>query len=165
VNDVPLKLRLDPHLRLGRRGRRWPGLAAVTRLWLLALTLVGAQFALAQGAPGVVAIGVDPAVLKGAWKRTDGNYIILVRDIGAAGEITGMYFNPSPLPFAKAQASREAGMLRAAFELQAGGYNGSTYELRYDAASDRLIGVYFQAVAKQRFDVSFIRQRVEGAQR
>ena len=43
--------------------------------------------------------------------------------------------------------------------LAAGGYNGSTYTLTYDPASDTLKGVYFQAVAQQRFNVYFTRVR------
>ena len=46
-----------------------------------------------------------------------------------------------------------------AIGLQAGGYSGSTYELSYDPASDRLKGVFFQAVAKQRYDIYFERQK------
>jgi hypothetical protein len=45
------------------------------------------------------------------------------------------------------------------FELRAGGYNGSTYTLKYDAASDQLKGVYYQAVAKQKFEVGFVRAK------
>jgi hypothetical protein len=41
--------------------------------------------------------------------------------------------------------------------LQAGGYGGSTYDLLYEPATDRLKGVYYQAVAKQKFDVVFVR--------
>jgi hypothetical protein len=48
--------------------------------------------------------------------------------------------------------------LRLAFELQAGGYNGSTYELTYDPASDQLKGVYYQAVARQKYEVYFVRK-------
>ena len=48
--------------------------------------------------------------------------------------------------------------LRASFELRAGGYEGSTYDLVYDPASDRLQGVYYQAVIKQKFDVYFMRK-------
>ncbi|WP_313951706.1 hypothetical protein [Accumulibacter sp.] len=69
-----------------------------------------------------------------------------------------MYFNLRQLPFAKAEASREGIRLRVFFELRAGGYDGSTYELSYDPASDQLIGIYYQAVAKQRFNVSFLRK-------
>ena len=33
-----------------------------------------------------------------------------------------------------------------------------TYTLTYDAASDQLKGIYYQAVAKQKFDVFFVRK-------
>ena len=45
-----------------------------------------------------------------------------------------------------------------AAKLRAGGYGGSTYELTYDPASDRLTGTYYQAVAKQKFNVYFARK-------
>ena len=100
----------------------------------------------------------DINVLKGAWVRPDGGYTIVIRSIGPNGQLEAMYFNPNPLPFAKSQASLEGSTLRAFFELRAGGYDGSTYELTYDPANDRLTGIYYQAVAKQRFDVSFARK-------
>ncbi len=52
-----------------------------------------------------------------------------------------------------AYASKEGEILRVSFELRAGGYDGSTYELTYDPATDRLKGTYYQAVVKQKFDV------------
>jgi hypothetical protein len=84
--------------------------------------------------------------------------MIVIKSIGPNGQLEAMYFNPNPLPFAKAQASREGATLRARFELRAGGYEGSTYELTYDPASDRLNGIYYQAVVKQKFDVFFARK-------
>ena len=77
----------------------------------------------------------------------------------AAGELIAAYANPNPLPFAKAQALRDGKTLKLFFELRAGGYNGSTYTLTYDPASDRLKGVYYQAVAQQKYDVYFVRAR------
>jgi uncharacterized protein (DUF2147 family) len=97
-------------------------------------------------------------VLEGAWVRPDGGYVILIKKVGANGQLEASYFNPQPLPFAKAQVTREGTAVRLAFELQAGGYSGSTYDLVYDAASDRLKGVYYQAVMKQRFEVHFVRK-------
>jgi hypothetical protein len=102
---------------------------------------------------------IDVAVLKGAWVRPDGGYVIVIKGIDPNGRLEAMYFNPNPLPFAKAQALPEGAALRAFFELQAGGYAGSTYELAYDPASDRLKGTYYQAVVKQKFDVFFVRKR------
>jgi hypothetical protein len=58
-----------------------------------------------------------------------------------------------------AVASKDGNVLKLSFELRAGGYNGSTYKLRYDAANDRLTGVYDQVVAKQTFEVVFVRDK------
>ena len=60
---------------------------------------------------------------------------------------------------AHAQAARDGLGLRVFLELQAGGYNGSTYELTYDPVTDRLKGVYFQAIAQQKFDIYFMRYK------
>lgn len=97
--------------------------------------------------------------LRGRWIRPDGGYGLVIRNVGTDGQLEAMYFNPKPLPFAKAQATRDGSTLRVFLELQAGGYNGSTYELTYDPGADRLKGVYFQAVAKQRYDVHFERPK------
>ena len=130
----------------------------------LALSLASDRNVFAQAttnmkgtAPPVVADKANADVLKGAWVRPDGGYTIAIKNIDANGQIDAMYFNPNQLPFAKAQAVQEGATLRVSFELRAGGYAGSTYELTYDPASDRLSGVYYQAVAKQQFDVAFLR--------
>ena len=100
--------------------------------------------------------GMD--VLKGAWVRPDGGYTITIKNIGPDGRLEATYANPNLLPFSKAQATQDGATLRASFELQAGGYAGSTYELAYDPASDRLKGIYYQAVAKQKFEIYFVRK-------
>ena len=131
-----------------------------------ALLLASIGGATAQGtaapttgaAPPAVAGKSNLEVLKGDWVRPDGGYTIVIKGIAPNGQLEAMYFNPNRLPFAKAQATWEGGALRAFFELQAGGYGGSTYELTYDAASDRLKGTYYQAVVKQKFDVFFVRK-------
>jgi len=122
------------------------------RAWLLAL---GAAWAARAGAQGP-RTGFDALV--GGWSRTDGNYHIVIQSVGADGVLQASYFNPRPLPFATAQARREDGAVHARFELRAGGYDGSVYELRLDAASGRLIGSFYQAVAKQKYDVQFTRR-------
>jgi hypothetical protein len=140
--------------------------SGVSQLLGLALGLASIGAATAQGpAPAQkgasspsAAAKPDIALLKGAWIRPDGGYTIVIKSIGPGGKLEAMYFNPNPLPFAKAQALQEGATLRAFFELQAGGYAGSTYELIYDPASDRLKGIYYQAVAKQKFDVYFARK-------
>ncbi|MBN8497797.1 MAG: hypothetical protein J0M32_13195 [Candidatus Accumulibacter sp.] len=91
--------------------------------------------------------------------RPDGGYVINIRRIDAGGKLDAAYANPHPLPFAKAEATLEGKVVKLFFELRAGGYNGSTYSLTYDPAADVLKGVYFQAVAQQKFDVYFMRAR------
>ena len=141
-------------------------MSGVSQLLGLALGLATIGAAMAQGAaPAAKATGapaitgnINIDVLKGTWVRPDGGYVILIKSAGQNGQLEAMYYNPNPLPFAKAQASRNGATLSAFFELQAGGYAGSTYHLTYDAASDRLKGTYYQAVAKQKFEVYFARK-------
>jgi uncharacterized protein (DUF2147 family) len=109
-------------------------------------------------AVGTKAAAADMSVLTGAWTRPDGGYTIVIKSIGPDGKLDAMYYRPTPLPFEKAQAVRDGGTLRAFFELRAGGYGGSTYELAYDPASDRLAGTYYQAVAKQKYTIYFERK-------
>lgn len=136
------------------------------RLALAALPWGALGLALAQGptpAGKAVATAVAPGAveldkLTGAWVRPDGGYVILIKGAAANGELQASYFNPNPLPFATAMARRDGEALRVTFELRAGGYNGSIYELRYDAATDRLTGTFYQAVAKQTYGVQFSRK-------
>jgi hypothetical protein len=97
--------------------------------------------------------------LPGRWVRLQGGYVITIRAVDADGKLDASYANPRPLPFHVAVASRDGNALKLLFELRAGGYNGSTYTLSYDAANDRLTGVYDQVVAKQKFDVVFVRDK------
>ena len=140
-------------------------LRGVSLLLGLPLALMSIGAATAQ-APAPAQKGTSPLeaattgfdALKGIWIRPDGGYTIVIKNVSASGQLEAMYYNPNPLPFAKAQASREGVTLRAFFELRAGGYDGSTYELSYDPAGDRLKGTYYQAVAKQKFDIYFVRK-------
>jgi hypothetical protein len=107
-------------------------------------------------APAVQAGGIFGA-LQGRWVRPDGGYVINIKSVDASGRLDASYANPNPLPFSKAEATLEGKTIRLFFELRAGGYNGSTYTLTYDPVSDTLRGVYFQAVAQQKFDIYFNR--------
>ena len=97
------------------------------------------------------------AALLGRWVRPDGGYVINIRRVDADGKLDADYANPNPLPFSRAEATRDGKSIRLFFELRAGGYNGSTYTLTYDPANDVLKGVYFQAIAQQKFDIHFTR--------
>jgi hypothetical protein len=138
------------------------------------IALILFSFALSLGAVADSAVALDAAprveaevsssgsedgfdVLPGRWVRPDGGYVITIKSVDAAGKLDAAYANPSPLPFARAEASRDGKTIKLFFELRAGGYNGSTYTLTYDPLNDVLKGVYFQAVAQQKFDVHFTR--------
>jgi hypothetical protein len=138
------------------------------------IALILFSFALSLGAVADSAVALDAAprveaevsssgsedgfdVLPGRWVRPDGGYVISIKSVDAAGKLDAAYANPSPLPFARAEASRDGKTIKLFFELRAGGYNGSTYTLTYDPLNDVLKGVYFQAVAQQKFDVHFTR--------
>ncbi len=98
----------------------------------LALGLALPVGAGAQGpAPASTAPPAAPAtakpnldVVKGTWVRPDGGYVIDVKGVGADGRLEATYFNPNQLPFAKAQASNDGGVLRVALVIQAGGDAG-----------------------------------------
>lgn len=115
--------------------------------------------ALAQSPPveptssAVLAFGI----LVGRWARTEGPYVISINAVDDSGKLDANYANPKPLPFSKAEATRVGDAIDLLFELRAGGYGGSTYSLKYDAASDSLRGVYDQVVVKQKFEVVFNR--------
>jgi uncharacterized protein (DUF2147 family) len=143
---------------------RWRTVAIGSATLFAVVATVGAALAQAPAPAAKSAAAPKGAeiasfdVLKGNWVRPDGGYVISIKSVGPDGKLEATYFNPNPLPFAKAQAAWEGMTLRASFELRAGGYDGSTYELAYDRASDRLKGIYYQAVAKQKFDVYFARK-------
>jgi hypothetical protein len=44
-------------------------------------------------------------------------------------------------------------------ELQGQGYPGSTYTLKYNPEYDAMVGIYFQAVIQQPFEVIFQRKQ------
>jgi len=136
-------------------------------LSILALAFdVSARHALAQDMASAVETEVPPAEsesgfdnLLGLWVRPDGGYLIAIRGVDTSGKLDAAYANPHHLPFAKAEASRKGNTIKVFLELSAGGYNGSTYTLTYDPENDVLKGVYYQAVARQKFDVHFERTR------
>ncbi len=129
-----------------------------TAALLVSLIPLPAQAQVRADAPAAQAESVFGA-LPGRWVRPDGGYVINIRGVDAGGKLDASYANPNPLPFSRAEATREGKTIRLFFELRAGGYNGSTYTLTYDPASDVLKGVYYQAVAQQKFDIYFTRAR------
>ena len=95
--------------------------------------------------------------LKGRWQRQDGGYILEIKSIAANGSMDAAYFNPKSIHIGKAEASWDGDGTKVFIELRDVNYPGSTYSLAYDAESDRLKGIYYQAVERQRFPVAFAR--------
>ena len=123
---------------------------------LMLLALAAVAGANAQGPAPAPSVHFD--MLKGSWVRPDGGYTITIKSVAADGKLEAMYANPNPLPFSRAQVSRDGTALRVFLELHAGGYKGSTYELFYEPQNDRLRGMYYQAAVKQQFEVYFARK-------
>jgi uncharacterized protein (DUF2147 family) len=136
--------------------------SVANRKGLLALAGAAVLFsgvALAQSPPAPTG-SAGPAfdVLVGRWARTEGPYIISINAV-MDGKLDAGYANPRPLPFETAEVTRDGNTLNLFFKLSAGGYGGSTYTLKYDAATDSLRGVYNQVVVMQKFDVVFRRMK------
>jgi hypothetical protein len=93
--------------------------------------------------------------LKGRWQRQDGGYELEIKAIAANGSMDAAYFNPRSIHISKAEASRDGDATKVFIELRDVNYPGSTYSLTYDAVSDQLKGIYYQAVERQRFAVAF----------
>ena len=102
---------------------------------------------------------IDPAFqkLKGHWLRPDGDYVLAIKNVDAHGVIDGAYYNPRSIHIEKAAASHDADTIEVFFELRDVNYPGSNYTLAYDPASDQLKGIYYQAIEKRRFPVTFVR--------
>lgn len=128
---------------------------AILCLFLIMNSALAQQSSTTSGASPSADSSFDK--LTGRWVRLQGGYVITIRTVDADGKLDASYANPRPLPFHTAVARRDGNVLKLFFELRAGGYNGSTYALRYDPANDRLTGVYDQVVVKQTFDVVFVR--------
>jgi hypothetical protein len=56
-----------------------------------------------------------------------------------------------------AEWQRQEGRLGLFVELRDVNYPGSTYTLVYEGEKDRLVGIYYQAALRQRFNVEFVR--------
>jgi len=95
--------------------------------------------------------------LKGKWRRPDGGYIVEIRSVEPDGKMAAAYFNPRPINVAKAEASHEGAVTKVFIELRDVNYPGSTYNLVYEAASDQLTGIYYQAAIQQNYEVVFAR--------
>ena len=106
--------------------------------------MAGAVYA--AGAQTDKQASADPQRLEGRWIRPDGGYILELSEIKKEGNLKASYFNPRPINVFTAKWSRKDGKINVFVELRDVNYPGSTYTLVYDVKSDRLRGIYYQAV-------------------
>ncbi|MFO1514678.1 MAG: hypothetical protein U1F83_17505 [Verrucomicrobiota bacterium] len=97
--------------------------------------------------------------LKGRWLRPDGGYVLEIKSAEDQGKLNAAYFNPKPINVAKAEASQEGAATKVFVELRDVNYPGSTYTLTYVADRDLLVGIYYQALQQQSFEVYFERMQ------
>ncbi len=101
----------------------------------------------------------DPSPLAGKWQRSDGGYVLELSEAGPDGQLKAAYFNPRPINVGQALWTPQDDRLEVFVELRDVHYPGSTYTLNYDPATDRLEGLYFQAIQRQNFKVRFTRKK------
>ncbi len=131
------------------------GLSVVVFCLISAATTIG----IAWAEPGQNLGAVDSKQIEGSWVRTDGGYILQLKDTKADGSLTATYFNPRPINVSRAEVMRKEGALTLFVELRDVNYPGSTYTLNYDPNTDNLNGNYFQAAIQKTFAVEFIRAK------
>ena len=102
---------------------------------------------------------IDPKLLEGRWVRPDGGYILELKNIKDDGSLTAAYFNPRKINVSQTFWSMNEEKIALFVELRDINYPGSKYILRYDPATDRLTGNYFQAMERQTYAVVFLRER------
>jgi len=95
--------------------------------------------------------------LVGRWIRTDGGYIIEIRNVDSNGVLEVAYFNPRPIHVSQARLAFENKEPQVFIELRDVGYPGATYTLRYLPEQNVLAGLYYQPTAGQSFEVIFVR--------
>lgn len=96
--------------------------------------------------------------LTGSWLRSDGTYSITISNVTEDGKMTAAYFNPKPIHVAKAMWRTEDDVLEIYVEMNDINYEGSNYKLTYDQQADQLVGFYYQAFAKETYEVIFNRK-------
>lgn len=96
--------------------------------------------------------------LVGSWQRTDAAYLIKITAVGDEGVLDAAYFNPNPINVGKSGWRVHEKVLQIFVQMDDVNYPGSFYDLRYNKEKDMLHGTYYQAVAKETYNVSFKRK-------
>lgn len=98
-----------------------------------------------------------PKYLEGIWNRSDGVYKIEIKEVLDDGKLDAAYFNPNPINVGEASWREQDGKMLIYVELRDDNYPGSIYRLTYDEKTKSLYGTYYQAIAKETYEVYFNR--------
>lgn len=94
--------------------------------------------------------------LIGKWVRPDGGYSLQI--VGFKDStVDAAYFNPNPINVSETQWKIQDGYVYLYVLFDDVGYEGSYYSLGYLPEKDILMGFYYQAALKQKFEVYFER--------
>ena len=126
-------------------------------LGLSLLVMIAGTSALTFVNPAIAAEEEPVMKVVGRWQRTDGGYVLELRNPTFDGRLTAAYFNPRPINVSRAGWVPKDSNVLVMVELRDQGYPGSTYTLIYQQDTDRLVGIYYQAAAQQQFEVVFER--------
>jgi len=99
-------------------------------------------------------VGIEEK-LSGTWLRSDGTYKIEITEVKEDGDLVTKYFNPDPINVGRAGWRIQNKEVQIYIELRDENYPGSIYQLNYNEESKTLRGTYYQAVARQTYEVTF----------
>ena len=88
----------------------------------------------------------EPLNLVDRWVRPDGGYILELHEFSTDGSLDAAYYNPEPIHVGRAGWRPSKQGIDLFVELRDVNYPGSIYTLHYDPVTDRMHGVYFQAM-------------------
>jgi hypothetical protein len=94
----------------------------------------------------------------GKWQRTDGDYILELKNLKTDSTLEVAYLNPKPINVGESSWKVQNGYLYLYVKLDDEGYPGSYYSLGYYKEDDHLYGFYYQAMQQQKFEVAFERK-------
>jgi hypothetical protein len=136
-------------------------MACYPQRWMVGLILLAVIILAANLTFETIASASEAQASKlvGQWVRTDGGYVLELKDPAPNGLLKAAYFNPRPINVSKAEWQSKDGYSSVFVELRDRNYPGSTYTLAYNPSTDSLVGIYFQAALKHQFKVEFKRTK------
>lgn len=95
--------------------------------------------------------------IRGKWVRPDGGYVLELKQSLPQNGLDAAYFNPNAIRVGKARLYKEGDQIKVYVEFDDVNYTGSHYTLIYDAETDQLNGLYYQATQQMTYEIFFTR--------